>query len=282
MNDEDRSENTYLVRSVEKALKILELFDESRPSLTLPEIVELTGMNRVTTYRFCRTLETLGYLQPTSQRGYRPGVKVLHLGRAALTSRDLREIAVPALERLQEQTGLTANMAVRDGNEIVYLARIRSDAILTIRLFEGSRLPVHCTSMGKVILAFLPDHELKALLPSISFQVFTPNTIKNQRELLLAIEQARTDEYAVNDEEYAPGLRGIAAPLLDGNRYPVAAINLAAASPIPTRELEERFGAAVVDTASSISDIWGTVTGRSSPNSSRLGDASREAGPART
>ena len=146
-----RSDEAYLIRSVEKALKILELFDESRPQLTLAGIVELTGMNRVTAYRFCRTLEYLGYLESVGDRSYRPGVKLLYLGHAALSSRDLREISIPALQRLQEETGQTANIAVRDGTEIVYLARIRSNAILSIRLFEGSRLPAFCASMGKVI-----------------------------------------------------------------------------------------------------------------------------------
>jgi IclR family pca regulon transcriptional regulator len=217
-------------------------------------------MNRVTTYRSCRTLEYLGYLESVGDRSYRPGVKVLYLGLAALTSRDLREIAFPALERLQEDTGQTANMAVRDGLEIVYLARVRSNAILSIRLFEGSRLPVYCTSMGKVILAFLPDEELEGLLPQIKFERFTPSTIKNERELRKALAKGRAQGYVVNDEEYALGLRGVAAPILDAHHYPVAAVNLATASPVSAADLEARYALAVVEAARSISEIWATVS----------------------
>jgi IclR family pca regulon transcriptional regulator len=248
------------VRSVEKALRILELFDESRPQLTLAQIVELTGMNRVTTYRFCRTLEHLGYLETVGDRSYRPGVKVLYLGHAALTSRDLREIALPALERLREETGETANIAVRDGTEIVYLARMRSNAILSIRLFEGSRLPLYCTSMGKAILAYLPPPELDALLTSLDFRAFTESTVKNAKALRKVLATVRDAGYAVNDEEYAPGLRGIAAPIFDANSYPVGAINLATGTPVSIHEFKNLHAAKVVETARSISEIWATVS----------------------
>lgn len=255
-----RSDGGYLVRSVEKALRILELFDESRPQLTLAQIVSLTGMNRVTTYRFCRTLEGLGYLEPVGDGSYRPGVKVLYLGHAALSSRDLREIAMPALQRLQAETGQTANLAVRDGLEIVYLARLRSNAILSIRLFEGSRLPVYCASLGKVILAFLPEAEVEDILPRIHFERFTAKTIRNAHELRKALQKIRVAGYALNDEEYAPGLRGVAAPILDARLYPVAAINLAISSPIPTAEVERLYATKVTEAARSISEVWASAS----------------------
>lgn len=115
----EADKSSFKVRSVEKAMGILELFDADRPSLTLQDVVQLTGLNRATAYRFCQALLFLGFLERTGDRSYRRGMKTLLLGHAAFATLELPEIAWPYLEELQTATGETANLAVRDGAEIV-------------------------------------------------------------------------------------------------------------------------------------------------------------------
>jgi IclR family pca regulon transcriptional regulator len=261
-------ENTYRIRSVEKAFKILELLDEHRPTLTVPDIVESTGMNRVTAYRFCRTLEALGYLEALGERSFRPGPKALLLGHAAMRTHELPQLARPHLEELRDETGETANMAVRHDTEIVYLVRLRTSHFISIQLFEGSRLPAHSSSMGKAMLAFLPADELEHVLSRISFERFTAKTVENAAALRRQLEAVRRTGYALNDEELALGLRGVAAPIFDHQSYPIAAINVAVARPIADREVKERLVPAVLRTAERISEVASLVSPREEPEGS--------------
>jgi IclR family pca regulon transcriptional regulator len=119
---------------------ILELFSDRRPALTMSEIAELTGLNRATSYRFCQTLLALGYLEEADERRLRPGMKAVSLARAALSSHELPDLALPHLRGLHDATGETVNMALLDGADVVYVSRLLSDDLLALRLFVGSRL----------------------------------------------------------------------------------------------------------------------------------------------
>ncbi len=259
----EADKSNFKVRSVEKAMGILELFDADRPSLTLRDVVQLTGLNRATAYRFCQTLLILGFLERTGDRSYRPGMKTLLLGHAAFATLELPEIAWPYLEELQTATGETANLAVRDGAEIVYLMRLKSSQLVNIQLFVGSRLPVYCTSMGKSILAFLPAGELKRVIANCTFQSHTPNTITSATRLKQELVQVRRQGYAINDEELELGLRGAAAPIFDPDGYPIASINIAVPARISRAEIEKEKAPLVTEKANKIAEVL-SIVGRQS------------------
>jgi IclR family pca regulon transcriptional regulator len=143
---------------------------------------------------------------------------------------ELREISAPHLRQLSDKTGHTVNMSVLDATDIVYIERCRarsSQREVDLNLHVGSRLPAYCTSMGKVLLAFLPAEELEKVLATIKFARRGPNTITTRSRLLRELERVRTEELAVNNEELAYGLRSIAAPVRSQAGEVVAAINIA-------------------------------------------------------
>jgi IclR family pca regulon transcriptional regulator len=250
----DRGGKAYLVRSVVKAFSILELFGDERKTLSAAEITQLTGENRATSYRFCQTLVALGYLEQMPNSQYRMGYKSLRLAHAAIAGQELPEIARPILEALRDQTGETVNMAVRDAGEIVYVVRLKTSQILNIGLSVGSRLPLHATSLGKAILAFLPKDEQERIIDSIQLDRLTENTVQRKSELSRQLSVIRELGFSLNLEELSLGLRGVAAPILDVAGYPVAAINIALTRPASSEELESTLAPLVVKAADEISE----------------------------
>ena len=191
-------------QSLERGLAILASFHSARPLLGVSDLSRKVGLSRSTTHRYVATLAALGYLQQDAEtKKYRLGPRVLDLGFSAINSMELRHVSAPHLKALSDKTGRTANMAVLDGTEIVYIERCRApDAReIDLNLHVGSRLQAYCTSMGKVLLAFLPASQLSALLDSVKLARRGPNTITSKRALLKELEQVRARGLAMNNEE---------------------------------------------------------------------------------
>jgi IclR family pca regulon transcriptional regulator len=243
-------------QSLERGLAILASFHSARPLLGVSDLSRKVGLSRSTTHRYVATLAALGYLQQDAEtKKYRLGPRVLDLGFSAINSMELRHVSAPHLKALSDKTGRTVNMAVLDGTEIVYIERCRApDAReIDLNLHVGSRLPAYCTSMGKVLLAFLPASELSALLDSVKLARRGPNTITSKRALLKELEQVRARGLAMNNEELAYGLRSIAVPVRSQTGDVVAAINLAVhRSLVSMDELSDDLARALVHTAGEI------------------------------
>jgi len=246
-------------QSLERGLAILSTFGSARPLLGVSDLSREVGLSRSTTHRYVSTLAALGYLQQDAEtRKYRLGPRVLDLGFSAINSMELRHVSAPHLQLLSDSTGRTVNMAVLDGVDIVYIERCRSSRgerrEIDLNLHVGSRLPAYCTSMGKVLLAFLPADELKGALAGIRLAQRGPNTITAKAELQRELERVRTRGLAVNNEELAYGLRSIAAPVRAQTGEVVAAINVAVhRSPVSLDELVEELGPALERTARDVS-----------------------------
>ena len=231
-------------QSLERGLAILTCFTPERPVLGIADIADELGMSRSTTHRYVITLTQLGYLEQGASRKYRLGLKVTDLGMSALNSTGLREHAHPYLDELRQRTGYTASLALLDGAEILYVDRARSvrrghgkiDLDLDLGLAPGSRLPAYCTAMGKLLLASLPESEQHEVLREMTVTKQGPNTITSKKGLLTEFRQIREDGFAVNDQELAPGLCAIAAPVRDEARDVVAAASLSADSEVISLE----------------------------------------------
>jgi IclR family pca regulon transcriptional regulator len=250
-------------QSLERGLAVLSAFRTGRTLLGVSDLAREVGLSRSTTHRYIATLAGLGYLdQDPSTRKYRLGPRVLDLGFSAINSMDLRELAVPHLQALSDETGHTVNMAVLDGPDIVYIERCRTSRQgqrdIDLNLHVGSRLPAYCTSMGKVLLASLTKSALRDVLKRTQFARRGPNTLTGQADLLAELERVRTAGLAVNNEELAYGLRSIAAPVHSQSGDVVAAINLAVhRSMVSFDELLARLGPPLQRTAAEISDRIG-------------------------
>jgi IclR family transcriptional regulator, pca regulon regulatory protein len=246
-------------QSLERGLAILSSFSSARPLLGVSELSREVGLSRSSAHRYIATLAALGYLeQDRATRKYRLGPRVLDLGFSAINSMELREIAAPHLQALSDGTGHTVNMAVLDGIDIVYVERCRSASLgqreIDLNLHVGSRLPAYCTSMGKVLLAHLPEAEQKARLARSELARRGPNTLTTRAALLEELRRVRELGIAVNNEELAYGLRSIAVPVRGPEGDVAAAINLAVhRSLVSMEDLVVRLGPALKATANQIS-----------------------------
>jgi IclR family pca regulon transcriptional regulator len=250
---------TAYSQSLERGLAILSAFRSGRPLLGISELGREIGLSRSTTHRYVATLTALGYLdQDAGSKKYRLGPRVLDLGFSAIQSMELRELGAPYLQKLSDETGYTVNMAIADGADIVYVERCRSARAgqreIDLNLHVGARMPAYCTSMGKVLLAWLPDEERDAILDRSNLQQRGPNTFTTRQELLAELARVREAGFAINNEELAYGLRSIAAPVRSHTREVVAAINLAVhSSMVSMQELVARLSPPLLRTAAEIS-----------------------------
>jgi IclR family pca regulon transcriptional regulator len=245
-------------QSLERGLAILGCFTPDRPVLGIANIADELGMSRSTTHRYVITLVALGYLEQGASRKYRLGLKVTDLGMSALNATGLREHARDDLEELRVRSSYTVSLGVLDGGEVLYVERARSwrrgQDKIDLGLQPGSRLPAYCTSMGKVLLANLPDERQRELIGEMTLTKQGPNTITSKKALREELDEVLDAGFAVNDEELAPELYSIAAPVRNETREVVAAVNMAAhASMISLGELVDALSPHLISTADRIS-----------------------------
>jgi IclR family transcriptional regulator, pca regulon regulatory protein len=245
-------------QSLERGLAILGCFTPKRPVLGIADIADELGMSRSTTHRYVITLVALGYLEQGASRKYRLGLRVTDLGMSALNSTGLREHAHPYLEELRQRTSYTTSLGVLDGTDILYVDRVRSfrrgQANVGVELHTGSRLPAYATSMGKLLLANLPEPEQRELIAQMKLTKRGPNTITSKKALREELDEIQAAGFAVDDQELAAELYAIAAPVRNEARDVVAAVNLvASASMISLEELVDALGPHLVSTADRIS-----------------------------
>ena len=255
----DMAAKTGNSQSLERGLAILSAFKPGTPELGIADLARELGLSRSTSHRYASTLARLGFLDQNVQtRKYRLGPRVLDLGFAAINSMELRQISAPLLQELADDTGHTVNMAILDGADIVYIERCRTSQPgqreIDLNLHVGSRLPAYCTSMGKVLLAYLDPDRQSEILARVDFTDRGPNTIVTRDELVRELERVRARGAAVNNEELAYGLRSIAVPVWGQSGEVVAAINLAVhRSTASIEDLVDRLSARLQRTAAGIS-----------------------------
>jgi len=249
------AKDKYHIAALERGLDVLEVFSRESPSLSMTEIAERAGLSKSTAFRVAFTLEELGYLNrdPETKR-YRPGLKVLRLGFSALNSLEMGQIAQPFLKALSAQSGNTTNMTIRDEKDIVYVARNKTQEILSLDLHLGSRLPVYCTSQGKAQLVDLSRQEVEELLGPGPYPKLGPNTITTLDGLMNELDRIQRQGYAINDQELAAGIRSVAAPIRGSERNVIAAINISVPSARASRQkMKEILAPMVIETARQIS-----------------------------
>lgn len=245
-------------QSLERGLAILGCFTPERPVLGIADIADELGMSRSTTHRYVITLVALGYVEQGASRKYRLGLKVSELGMSALASTGLRDHSHAYLEELRLQSSYTVNLAILDGSDVLYLDRARSfrrgQSKIDLDLGPGARLPAYCTSLGKVLLAHLPEDAQRELLSDITLEKRGPNTITTKKALRAELDQVREEGFAVDDEELQSELLAIAVPVRAGGGEVIAAINMAAhTSMISLEELVGALGPHLVATADRVS-----------------------------
>lgn len=229
------------VQSLARGLSVIKAFSADAPSMTLTEVAARTGMTKAAARRFLLTLTELGYLR-TIGRDFTPTARLLELGYGYLSSFPLATIAQPHMEQLVTELRESCSIAVLDGSDLIYVARTTAPRMMTITRRIGTRLPAHCTSMGRVLLAGLPDDRLETLLAEIEMKPLTERTITHPEELHRLLRRIRKQGWAIVDQELEDGVRSIAAPLHSRDEQVIAAINVATHSArVRLADLRERF-----------------------------------------
>jgi DNA-binding IclR family transcriptional regulator len=228
----------YNVRAVERALQILECFDDQHPERGISDIAQAVGLHKATAYRIVTTLANYGYLEWIAEdQKYRLGLELTNLGFKVVRRMDLRQEALPYMKELVQEWDETCDLSRFDQGKVFYVEVLRSNHALTISAAVGQRLPAHCTASGKLFLAHLPVEEQNEIL-NHSLETYTDNTVTSPDKIRKQLEEIRDQGYAVDYEEYELGVCAIAAPIYNRKGILIAAIG----SPSPiSRMTSERI-----------------------------------------
>jgi IclR family transcriptional regulator, pca regulon regulatory protein len=238
-------------QSLERGLAILASFTPERPVLGIADLADTLGMSPSTTHRYVITLTKLGYLLQGKQRKYRLALRVTDLGVSVMNSTSLQAHARPYLEELQWRTGFTVTIAVLDGPEVLLVDRVagnrRDLRQIDLAQTPGSTVP-YCTALGKLLLAHLPDYEQQTIVRQMRL-----TKSASEKALRTELQRVRQHSLVTADEELAPKVRSIAAPVRSGSEETVAALGMDASSAITMGNLVDGLGPHLISTADRIS-----------------------------
>lgn len=244
-----------MVRSVEKAFRVLGAFDEAHLTMGLSQLAAAADLDKSAAQRFAHTLRRLGFLsQDEETRRFRLTVRALDFASRYLRANPLVRRATPYLLHLSKETEETVNLTVLDGAEIVFVTRFQSRHVLNTDVSIGTRMPAFCTAPGIAMLAQLPTDEARERLESSDLRAFTPHTTWRLAPLLHKLEMTAKRGYATAFDEFFLGDLSTAAAIVDPQGRPLGAINIAVSRARFTPEqVEERFAPMVVAAARAIS-----------------------------
>jgi len=221
----DQRSDPDFVQSLARGLAVIRAFDAEHPELALSEVARRTDMPPAAARRFLRTLEALGYVR-ASGRIFALTPRVLELGFSYLSALSLPETMQPHLERLSRAVQESVSAAVLAGTEIVYVARVPTRRIMTVGITIGTRFPAHATSMGRVLLASLPEEAVASVLAQDPPRALTGRTIVDTDDLLAELRRVKEQGWALVDGELEIGLRSVAVPVHGRDGSVVAAVNV--------------------------------------------------------
>ena len=257
---ETMGSSTGRVRALERGLTILEILGQT-PDISLTEISEKADLPLSTAYRMVETLVERGFVVYSKRDGrYRIGLKAFEIGSSYVKSNSLQEIAAVRMKQLVQEVNETANLAVLDRSEAVYVFQVEGRR--TIRMFTsiGARVPLYCSGVGKALLAWLPNEEVERILANVEFVRHTPATLTNMEVIQQEFAKIRKAGYAFDLEEYEANVRCVAAPVRDQHGTVIAAVSVSAPKQRFTDELLNKIAKRAVVTANDISRQLGWST----------------------
>jgi len=228
--------------SLARGLIVIQAFTQQAPQMTISQLSIKTGLSRAAVRRCLYTLTKLGFAGAEDGSRYSLRPRMLTLSHTYTTSNTLSSAAQPILERMSAALHESFSVATLDGEDIVYIARTQVNRIMAVDLHIGSRLPAYCTSMGRILLAYLPNEQLEQYLAKVNLIPHTTRTITSVEKLRLALRNIRRNGYAICDQEYEVGLRSIAVPVYSSSGRVVATLNLSGNAPrLSVLEMQSRY-----------------------------------------
>jgi DNA-binding IclR family transcriptional regulator len=264
---------TLKVPALGKGVALLEVIARE-PGLGFTAIQERLGMPKSSTHHLISTMCELGLIKRRSVGGYGLGLKLFELAGIANESNDLQREAMPLLRELAQRVQLTCHLGVFEQGEAVYLARLEGARDIVVRSHVGQRFPVHCSALGKSLIAWLAPEQLDSLIANLTFEKRMPKTVTNAADLRLQLADVRRRGWALDDEEQAPNCRCIAAPIRDRDGIVVAAISTVGTLEQVDDKRFETLAAQVISVASAISEaVYSTVAQAAAPPRPRAAES---------
>lgn len=247
--------------SIDKALAVLEAIAEHH---RVTDIAAATGVSKSTVHRILQSLVEWGFARPDGSGGYEPGPRILTLAGRVMSRFDPARQASAALRALHDRTGYTTHFAIRSGDEAVYVDKLEGRRPYQMHSRVGMSLRLHCTAIGKAVLAALSDDEVLAIAARTRLEPRTPATITSDEDLLTHLAAVRSRGFAIDDEENEPGVRCVAAAVFDHTGGVLGGISVSALAMDASRETLENLGPEVVAAAHEVSQALGAPVGLAS------------------
>jgi DNA-binding IclR family transcriptional regulator len=209
------AKRTYNITALQRGLRLLNFFANAEKGLTASQVAKISGLPVSTVHRFLVNLESSSFLNCSDVGVYHLGLGCFSLGQAALAQLDIRRLSLPYLQKLNQQTRETVHLTVRHGLAAVYVEKLDSSEPLRIYSRIGAAVPLYCSAVGKVLLAYMPPQELANIIPQLELKRMSANTIGSIQELQTHLQKVRRNGYACDLEENEPHIRCIAAPVWD-------------------------------------------------------------------
>ena len=218
----------YTISTVAKAFRVLEFLVAHGP-LTITEVAARQSIHKSAAHRFLATLRDLGYVNMDPHNRYQASFRLFEMGMQVANNTEILEVARPYMKKLAQLHNETVNLGRLDNGEIIFLKKMGSSAILRTDLAVGSRVPAHCSGLGKAVMAFMPEASLTPILDAMDMQRYTPFTIIKKKDLVKELTGIQEKGYAMDNQEYVEGLCCVAVPVFDHSR--IARYSLSVAGP---------------------------------------------------
>lgn len=230
-----------IIQSVDRALRILDLFDEFDNELKITDISARMNLHKSTVHSLLKTLQKHRYIEQNQDNGkYRLGMKLFERGNYVLHTLDIRTVAKNYLTELSVKTGNTIHLVILDGKEGVYIDKVEGPSATVLYSRIGRRVPIHSSAVGKALVAFMNEQELEQILRDYEYNAHTPNTITNEADFRKELEKVRAQGFSVDNEENEPGVACIAVPIRNHSNNVIAAMSMSQpATRLDQQELEK-------------------------------------------
>lgn len=257
MSLEPKNRNT--IQSIERALRILEEFTAKEKELGVTDLAKRVGLNKSTCFGILQTLQSKGYLEQNEDNGkYCLGLKLFELGQTYEAGLELREISKPFLQLLVEKTRETVHLVVKNQMDAVYIEKVEGPSAINIISQVGRRVNLHCTGVGKCLLAYFPPEYFDTVMQRNLIK-FTPHTITDKLRLIQELKHIRERGFSIDDEEIELGLRCVAAPIFNHKGETIGAISISGPTNRITYERIAELSILVKETAGDISQRLGYI-----------------------
>jgi len=247
-----------IIQSVERALAILELFDEQHAEIKITEISKRMGLHKSTVHSLLKTLQEHRYIEQNEENGkYRLGMKLLERSGQLMQRLDISRVAKTVLSDIAGRTGQTVHLVIMDGREGVYIDKVEGAKAVIRYSRVGRRIPLHCSAVGKVLSAYESESQLNHLLSGYSYKLHTDKTIGNEADFLEELDRVRRNGFAEDIEENELGVRCIAVAIRDHTGGVIASVSMSMLSSRVSDEEVSAYQELMLDKGAELSNLMG-------------------------